>query len=196
MPDPGIGFLPLSGRSPYDEDYFAKYEGYAHTSVGRALNDARLAMLRKHWPSSPGDRATVVDIGIGSGTFVEAAGCCGFDVNPAGLRWLFNAGRYRDPYQDGADVITCWDSLEHIEDPAPLLAKVRHLVLVAIPIFRDLAHVLGSKHLRPDEHCYYFTEPGLEWFMAQHGFRLTDANECESRLGREDIRSYAFRRAA
>lgn len=188
LPVPGIGFLPLSG-SPYDAAYFEKYAGYALTPLGVRLNAARLDMVARHW------RGHATDVGIGCGQFVASRPhTTGFDINPAGVAWLEAAGRFRDPRAGAVDALTFWDSLEHIPDPAPLLANARAWVFVSIPIFRNLPHVLRSKHFRPDEHCWYFTDAGFVAFMAAHGWRLVERNDAESRLGREDIASYAFAR--
>lgn len=190
MQDHGVGYLPVRA-APYDGAYFEKYRGYSETDFGRRLNDARLAFVWRYW------HGPLVDVGIGCGQFVAShPTAAGFDVNPAGIEWLRERGRFLDPYVDPVDVATFWDSLEHIADPAPLLANVRRFVFVSLPIFDDLAHVLRSKHFRPDEHCWYFTAPGFVAFMAAHGFRCLERNRIESELGREDIDSFAFERVA
>ena len=188
--DPGIGYLPLDGAQPYDESYFAKYAGYAETDVGRRLNAARMALVARHWDGP------LVDVGIGCGQFVAARPMTqGYDVNPAGIAWLNERDLWCDPYAQDVRAACFWDSLEHITDPAPLLANVRDKAFVALPIFRDMQHALGSKHFRPDEHCWYFTERGFVAFMDAHGFRLVEVTDDEMRIGREDILSFAFERA-
>lgn len=186
--DCGIGYLPVTA-APYDAAYFEKYRGYAETPVGRLLNRARLTLVWRYW------HGPLIDVGIGCGQFVESYhGARGFDVNPAGIAWLRERGLFADPLAERFDVATFWDSLEHIADPAPILANVRRFVFVALPIFDDLAHVLRSKHYRPDEHCWYFTAPGFVAFMAAHGFECLERNADETRIGREDIQSFAFER--
>lgn len=187
--DPGIGYLRLRGAPPYDESYFEKYRGYAFSEMGRRLNDARLALVARFW------EGPLCDVGIGCGQFVWSRPLTrGYDVNPAGIAWLRDRGLWCDPYETEVRAATFWDSLEHIPDPAPLLANVRDFAFVAIPIFRDLDHVRTSKHFRPDEHAWYFTEPGFVSFMAEHGFRLLDVSDDETRIGREDIMTFAFER--
>ncbi len=192
LPDPGIGYLQVRGF-PYDGDYFDKYAGYAKTELGEALNTARLAMVNR-WARDH----QVVDVGIGSGQFVESRGgaaTLGFDVNPVGVKWLKARGKYRNPaLGDPVDAVTFWDSFEHIADPAEILNNVTSWVFVSIPIFRDVLHVLSSKHFRPDEHCWYFTEAGFIRFMYDHGWDLMERSRMESDLGREDIGTFAFAR--
>lgn len=189
LPEIGVGFYPVTAQ-PYDQAYFDNYAALADTDIGRRLNAARLAMLARHC-----DGGTVVDIGIGAGTFVESRpGTMGYDVNPVGVAWLRERGLYLDPYDTPVDVAVFWDSLEHILNPAPLLAHVRTLVLVSIPIFRDVAHVLSSKHWKPAEHAWYWTHDGFVRVMAELGWRLEETNDYETVIGREDIMSFAFRR--
>jgi hypothetical protein len=187
--DPGFGYLQLAGAQPYDESYFAKYEGYAETEIGRRLNAARLALVARHWDGP------LVDVGIGCGQFVASRPLAlGYDVNPAGIAWLNGRDLWCDPYAQEVRAACFWDSLEHIADPAPLLANIRDIAFVALPIFRDMPHALGSKHFRPDEHAWYFTERGFVAFMDAHGFRLVEVTDDETRIGREDILSFVFRR--
>lgn len=189
-PNPGIGYLPVTGN-PYDEAYFAKYQGYAKTAMGRAINEARLRLVARYWPGE------LLDVGIGCGQFVSSrqAPTYGYDVNATGIRWLQEQELWWDPYDHPVGAACFWDSLEHIANPAAILKQVTRWVFVALPIFNDLAHVLRSKHYRPDEHCWYFTEYGFLEFMRGHGWLPQEVNLHETALGREDIRSYAFFRA-
>ena len=191
MPERGVGYLPVA-ESPYDADYWRKYEGYAATEMGRAITRARGDLLCRWAPN-----ATVCDVGIGCGAFVESMDCRGYDVNPVGVEWLVNSGRWLDPRHTAVDALTFWDALEHIPDPAPMLANAREWVFVSLPI------VPGSgppppdwRHLRRDEHCWYFTRDGLIGFMREHGFRCVEHNTMESLLGREDSHTFVFERCA
>ena len=190
LADAGVGYYPVRYReSTYDRRYFAKYQGYAKTELGRRLTEARVAMVRRHYTGE------LVDIGIGCGQFVEAWPMArGYDVNPIGVSWLRARRRYCSPYDERVTAVTFWDSFEHIPDPAELLANVTRFAFLALPIFTDLAHVLRSKHLRRDEHYLYFTHAGLARYMARLGWRVIEHNRVESELGREDIESFAFAR--
>jgi ubiquinone/menaquinone biosynthesis C-methylase UbiE len=162
--------------------------------VARALNSARVQMLCR-WLRA-GD--VVVDVGIGAGTFIKSAGANvhGYDVNQRGIEWLRERNLYLDPYTRQVDVACFWDALEHIANPTPLLNNVRRVVLVSLPVFRDSSHVRASKHYKPGEHLWYFTDAGIQWFMEYHGFRIVEWNQAEKDCGREDIFSYAFERCA
>lgn len=190
--DLGIGFYPVHGVGQYDAGYFEKYRQYAASRRGQVLTQCRIDFVSRFWKSE------VIDIGIGSGQFVEAYGmhrAKGFDVNPEGVRWLRARGAYADPYAAPCQAATFWDSLEHIADPRRLLANVEKWAFVSLPIFEGKEHALRSKHFRPDEHYWYFTRGGFVWFMQQEGFCLREHATFEIAAGREDIESFAFQRA-
>lgn len=188
----GIGHMPGDGRRIYDAAYFEKYVGYARTPLGSALNAARLDFVARHYSSS----LPLVDIGIGCGQFVESRkNTFGYDVNPSAIRWLIDRGCWWDPWAYRPEAVSMWDSLEHMDDPAGFLARVNRYVFVSLPIFDGPDHVLRSKHFRPDEHLWYFTYLGLVRFMQIQGFHLIDESDMETKLGREDIHTFTFRRA-
>lgn len=190
LPEVGMGRLHVV-EAPYDDAYFAKYETYAATRMGRAITEARVAMVNRRTDGH------VVDVGIGCGAFIErrSGWTWGFDVNPAGVEWLHRNGRWRDPYAAPVDAVTLWDVLEHIPDPTPLLRNVRRWVFVSLPIVpADGPPPLDWKHLRRDEHCWYWTRAGFERWMAGHGFELVEASDVEVQLGRDDVGSFTFRR--
>jgi hypothetical protein len=181
-------------RIEYGDEYFAKYQGYAETELGRQLTSARVELVKRHGCES------VLDVGIGCGAFIEAFGQAqGFDVMPAAVGWLKERGLFRSPYSlvsrfPGA--ITCWDSLEHIEQPDRLLTSVKpgmHL-FVSLPIFKDHDDIRASKHYRPGEHLTYWTDQGLRDFCAREGLALVESSQIESDLGRESIGTYVFKR--
>jgi hypothetical protein len=189
-----MGYYPPSPNFQrlYDERYFEEYERRANTPMGAALTKARLDLVRAHFP---GWRGRLIDIGVGSGQFVRAAGCKGYDINPRAEHWLKYSQRWRDPYKPpGPVAISCWDSLEHIADPDRLVSQVGRWVFVSLPIFKDAEHVLSSKHFKPDEHIWYWTEKGFKNWLDRLGFDCLYHSEIETELGREDIHTFVFRR--
>jgi Methyltransferase domain len=156
---------------------------------------ARCEFVERHY------RGTLIDVGIGSGAFIELRRkfhrtTYGYDINPAGLKWLDERALLVDPYLIPFDAMTLWDVLEHMADFQSLLANVREWVFVSLPIFCDAEHALRSKHFRPDEHFWYFTRDGLVFAMATCGFALEFESNIETALGREDIGTFAFKRKA
>ncbi|MNZ98330.1 hypothetical protein D3C78_1176100 [compost metagenome] len=185
----GRGFHP---RPPmdYSGPYFEKYQQLDATDMGAALTRARVEFVRRHTD------LPVVDIGIGGGRFVLESGGLGYDVNAEAVAWLREIDRHFDIYTLHGEAITCWDSLEHIQSPERLLEQVGEWVFVSMPIYRDQAHCLASKHFKPGEHLHYFTHDGLLMWFEQQGFACVEYNDIESQLGRDGITSYAFRRVA
>jgi hypothetical protein len=182
-----------AGAAPYDGAYFERYARQADTDIGRALMAARCDLVERY------TRDALIDVGIGSGAFIEARQrrkrlTYGWDVNPVALAWLDARGLLLDPHVQPVQAVSLWDTLEHIEDFQSLLGNVIDLVFLSLPIFRDLKHVMRSKHFRPDEHCWYFTQSGLVSVMGMCGFEPVELSNVETRLGREDIGSFVFRR--
>ena len=185
----GIGHGKPAVPQLYDAAYFKKYEHYDRTKLGCNLTDARLAFVRKHY-----FKGSLVDIGIGGGLFVLTANCRGYDINPHARAWLAAQERFVNPSLVAVDAMTFWDSMEHMDYPELLIQNARQWVFVSMPIYRSKEHCLGSKHFRPGEHVWYFTKHGLAVFMLQMGFELVAVADFETRLGREDILTFAFQR--
>ena len=187
-PEIGIGYYPVK-ETPYDAEYFQKYSAYETSDIGIQLNSARLELVRRYVNASE-----VIDIGIGSGMFMNEANCEGFDINPVAIELLKKSGSYVNPYERKSRHATFWDSLEHITEISDIFENITGYAFVSIPIFRSCEHILQSKHFRKDEHCWYFTEKGIEWFMESHGFFLVEHSTIEIDIGREDIHTFVFRR--
>lgn len=184
----GIGYYPVKDMV-YDSAYLEKYQAMARTQMGQNLTLHRTAIVHQH-----SELEDCVDIGVGSGQYMEWAGCMGFDINPEAVKILKKDGTYVNPYEQKIKNATFWDSLEHIPDIAKLLSNVSGFIFVSLPIFENLAHVLRSKHYRPDEHCWYFTKTGFEKFISAHGFDVIQYSNFESILGREDIGTFVCKR--
>lgn len=178
---------------PYDLSYWENYRRLDITSAGKELTRLRMELVGAYF----GSGVVVVDVGIGGGRFVsERPRTMGFDVNPTAVAWLKANRLWLDPYSTANRVpgATFWDSFEHIHDPYALLDKVGEFVFMSLPIFENMEHVLRSKHFKKTEHCWYFTELGLLWFMAGAGFELRHADNREESVGREGIGSFVFQR--
>lgn len=174
---------------PYDKAYWNKYRHYDETPCGDALTQMRRALVAKYWPYA------LLDVGIGGGRFVrERPRTFGYDINPEAIAWLHEHDLFVDPYGKIVPAVSCWDSLEHIGDPRPLLEGISEWLFVSLPIFTDCEDALRSKHFRPDEHFWYFTDAGFVYFMSNFGFKLVEHNEMEQSAGREQIGTFVFRR--
>lgn len=186
-PQRGYGKALTEEIFPYEKDYWEEFRAKQETPVGKILTEVRKALVEGHLKARTG----LVDIGIGGGAFVEAAGCIGFDVNEIAMEWLGPERRWN---YEPIGAMTFWDSLEHVPAPGEYLTKCERLAFISTPIFKDAEHCLHSKHLKMPEHLWYFTEPGLFRYMAEKGFAVIEATNTELSVGREDIGTYVFQR--
>lgn len=184
-----LGYLESNGFD-YGEDYWVNYLNLLKDDIGRRLTEYRAEFTKKNGVTDPN---TVCDVGIGSGQFVGYFGCKGFDVNPCAVDWLVDQEKFADPYKTRFPTLTMWDVLEHIDDPTELLASTDQ-VMTSLPIHRSVHACLASKHLKPNEHIWHFTEQGIVNFMNLFGFKLIDQGDGETMIGRESILSFCFKR--
>ena len=173
----------------YDENYFNKCLGYEGQEIALKINAGRTDLVDRYMPTQP-----VLDIGIGSGEFIRTRpNTWGYDINPKAIRWLRANSKWSEDLRR-FNAFTCWDVLEHV--PAPevyfkRMAAGSH-VFASIPIFNDLRRIRESKHYRPGEHLYYWTQEGFTNWMARYGFKLLEVADFETAAGRESILSFAF----
>lgn len=187
LPELGIGYYPVTAM-PYNKKYFIDYMNLKDTPIGLALNKARTELVNKY------TKDKVLDIGIGNGAFVEGReNTFGYDINPHAVEWLVLAKKFLHPFR-GANSLTFWDSLEHIHNPKMILQGAKEYVFISCPIYDNVEHILGSKHFKKDEHCWYWTVEGLNTFMSAFGFEIQEVNWMESDIGREDIGTFVFKR--
>jgi hypothetical protein len=184
----------MTQKVPYDAAYFDKYVGYEGQDIAVKINAGRVALVNHY----VGAEAPVLDIGIGSGEFIKSRPTTfGYDVNPKAIEWLKANRRWSDGFA-AFDGFTFWDVLEHVEEPAVDYFRRMHsgaFLFTSVPIFRDLSRIRESRHYRPGEHLYYFTENGLIDWLGGYGFDLHEIARFETDAGRDSILSFAFRRA-
>lgn len=182
----------MSVSAAYDETYFNKCASYEGKEIALAINTGRVALVRKHFGDGP-----LLDVGIGSGEFIRERGdlTYGFDVNPKAIAWLKRRGDWSDDFEE-FKAFTFWDVIEHVEEPEAYFRRMSpgSFLFTCLPIFVDLQRIRESKHYRPGEHLYYWTEKGFADWMALHRFRLLETRRFETEAGRDSILSFAFRR--
>lgn len=198
----GCGFVYV-GEDPaaidfaalYDESYytggqdgaFADYVGQARSR--RASARRRLWSLRRIKP-----RGRLLDVGCAAGFFLDeakasyevqgvelSAYASGFARQQFGLDVI--TGTLHNAAFDAArfDLITLWDVIEHVPDPAALLAEVARLlapggrvVLTTGDIGSGYAQTRGAQwHLMtPPWHLYFFSPETLATMAARAGLRV------------------------
>lgn len=193
LPEFGIGYYPVRDTvTVYDQKYFDNYIKYDKTDIG--INMSRVELAR----NVVGPEDIICDVGIGCGAFVREMQpyniTYGTDINPVGVKWLKENNLIHNPVKYPVDVLTFFDSLEHIKDPTELLNSVKKLVIVSCPIYNNVEHLLKSKHFKKTEHVWYHTHSGLITFMSEFGFDFVYSDRSETNFGREDIESFVFKR--
>lgn len=178
------------GVNAAGENYFDHYRAFEGHEIARMLYAGRVALVDKY----VGQDASVLDVGIGSGEFITSRGnTFGCDVNPKAIAWLKQNNKLgRDFGEFGA--FTFWDVLEHVENPDEYFSRMpeRSFLFTSLPIFSDLAKVRESKHYKPGEHLYYWTEQGFVEWMRHYRFRLLERSDFETQAGRDSVLSFAF----
>ena len=178
-----IEFEPIN----YDKAYISYYED---------LNDRtiKLGYQRLGWILGVLGRIpdSVLEIGYGLGTFIEAAQitgvakCCGCDIAdyplPSGVEFL----DWPAAMQQDWDVVAMFDVLEHIPELSFLKNLKSKHVAIAVPYcrWRELGDS-GDEWLRqwrmllPNEHLHHFDRKSLVDLMAHHGYRCDTLNTFE-----------------
>jgi len=187
---------PLAASLLYDSDYYATDNpkgGYANyfldSDVNRRTFRDRIAAIERRY----GRRGRLLDVGCALGDFLLEAKASGWDVEGVeissfaaqrarerGLR--VTAGRLEelDLPEATFDVITLYDSVEHLTDPIATLAAVRRLLvpgglvhLVTPNVGGLQARLLGRHwyHYKPGEHLFYFAPRTLRAALEAAGLR-------------------------
>jgi 2-polyprenyl-3-methyl-5-hydroxy-6-metoxy-1,4-benzoquinol methylase len=206
--------------------YFIDGRGQARESpeisiYRRALGD--LVRLAPSTDASHGEergvhRGRLLDVGSGSGVFLDLARMHGFRVSGVEIssRHVAEARRRFDPdvwqgdflaaphAPSSFEVVTMWDFLEHVADPAAALAWAHRLlvpggVLLVFTIDSDslfnlagdVLHRLAGRRattvlelLYDARHNHYFTRPALSRLLGEQGFRIEAWRADRAHLGR------------
>lgn len=173
----------------YDATYFDKCAGYDGQQIANKINAGRRDLVDRYCGTTP-----VCDVGIGSGEFIRTRpNTFGQDVNPVAIEWLKRNEKWAARI-DRFFGVTFWDVLEHCEDPGVYLDQVPAYLFASVPIFSDLDTIRTSKHYRPGEHLFYWTEDGFVEWLRLYGFAVRTVEQFEIEAGRDSIYSFVFER--
>lgn len=128
----------------------------------------------------PGDVSSVLDVGYGNGSFLDACASVGIktfgtDVSGYPLEgsrhtFLENPWSKRIQYH----VVTFFDSLEHIPDLSFIGRIQARFIMISVPWFHPSLGeewFLRWKHRRPGEHLHHFSEGSVVRFFNSFGYR-------------------------
>jgi len=167
-------------------------ETYLAEQVGREQTFARhLAALERY--TGAGQNRPLLDVGAYVGVFVKVALAAGWQatgVEPS--RWAIQTARQSGlPLIEGTleaealrdqrfDVVTMWDVIEHMPDPAAELASAFQLLnpggvlaVHTMDIASPTARLMGRRWpWLMDMHVHYFSRRSLEKFLQKAGFEI------------------------
>jgi 2-polyprenyl-3-methyl-5-hydroxy-6-metoxy-1,4-benzoquinol methylase len=168
----------------------------------------RIEVLKKHMP--PGKSGKLLDIGCGTGWFLEVARDAGFEIHGQEIgksyaNWtaqyvkcpVYSVPVHEIPDAGTYDVITLFDLIEHITDPVSFIKQCVKLLapggllFILTPNFDSLAISIMREHsslVLPAEHVVYFTRQSITRLMNQCGLQLEYYATCGIDLG--DLRSF------
>jgi 2-polyprenyl-3-methyl-5-hydroxy-6-metoxy-1,4-benzoquinol methylase len=177
----------------YDEDYYGEGDQKFRSGVEvlrRFFAREKARRACRYFPS-PG---TVLDVGCGQGTFLRLMQRKGWkgqgtELSPGSASRAIQAGLSVSVGEIGEnqfppfcfDLITFWQVLEHLRDPAAMLERIRPLlrrggiVAISTPNVESWqARTFRGDwfHLDAPRHLFLFSPRTLETIMTAHGFRL------------------------
>jgi SAM-dependent methyltransferase len=220
LPTPADLGRMYNDRAYHETTYFSgQPDGDRRRHPELEIYDTALAQLAaRKVAAADGTRGNILDVGCGNGSFLKRAAAAGWV--PTGVELshdLATAARENDGFHvleaDFAatdlpaakyDVVTMWDFLEHVVDPAETLEHARRLlafggILVVFTIdssslFNAVGHAayhmtLGGwtkpcELLYDERHCFFFTASTLTALLAREGFRVTGRRTFRAHLSR------------
>ena len=175
-----IDFTPIR----YDKQYISYYEDLSDRTI--KLGYQRLGWVLGMTGEIP---RSVLEIGYGTGTFVEAAkitgvaDCAGYDIArfplPDGVRFV----DWDEALASSWELVAMFDVLEHIPDLGFLDRLQAHWLAIAVPYcrWRELgadgdAWFRAWRMRLPHEHLHHFDPVSLSKLLAHSGFECVTLN--------------------
>lgn len=171
----GTGFRQrdLIARVEYDADYVRSRYAAIDDRV-KQLSGRRLQVLQAFWPWT----GRLLDFGCGTNRFAQLARgggwqAFGYDVVPGGEWPRLTGSQVLGPVD--WDVVTFFDSLEHLPRPASAITSLRpRCVMVSVPECHrpdDPEWFMAWRHRRPGEHLWHWNRHTLDRWFAALGYR-------------------------
>lgn len=196
------GFLwPVPPTEVVDQYYEELSDGYSSGCSWTMEPGHKLALWRRLLSSveKNGGRGPLLDIGCGSGTFLESsrsqgwAELEGIEISPravamararSGAQLWSGSWRDVDLRASHYAVVSIFDVLEHDPDPDGLLTFIRHALRPGGALLLTVPHVSGLS-LRffgeraftviPPEHLAYYSVESIRRLLARSGFEIVSS---------------------
>lgn len=161
----------------YDAAYHNKFLERANTELGKKIYKCRWDLVQRHAHG----KLTLLDFGCASGAFHMSSPngyrTEGYDVNP-------HTGFSDSSVLEHVDILTMWDSIEHLHSPAELLSEIApDWLFLSTPNLESVrGDIRAWKHYRPGEHLYYFDRYSLKEVLDYCGYDIVETNFEEGAL--------------
>jgi len=152
----------------YDANYAKKYDKYINNGLSQLRLGVLLGCLK-------GVTNSILDVGYGNGDFLNFCtriipDCTGYDVSnyplpsPIKMTSTITSQHY--------DVITFFDSLEHMENINIVGDLICDYIFVSVPWCHSSENdwFLSWYHRRPNEHLWHFSKESLISFFSDVGY--------------------------
>jgi hypothetical protein len=195
----GIGFLNTPRKeNMYGRQQWQQAQSFENDALYRALTRHRIGVVAEtiSFRRKP---SNCLDVGIDAGYFMRelkrltSIQCEGMDINPFAIDWLQKNKLMSS--RERYDVVTFWGSLDHIKDPANLLAQYAPgYVVVSLPLYQSKEQAVRSPYYKP-EHYWFFSRLGLMDWMKKQGYSVIKiSNEEHTRFNQMDVSEFVFAR--
>jgi len=205
--DCGCGFLDLSVKRINIDSFYQNYYNETEQACQESgyndyysLKDAlmltfqkRINLINKYLNTSANKRS-LLDIGCGPGFFLKSASSrfdvCGIELSKSASDYANNelslnvinssfATNIFGPEQ--FDVVTLWDTLEHLNDPHDVLNEISRIIKrggllafatgdfqsICAKLFEEKWHLLNVP-----EHLFFYTRKSIELLLKKQGFEI------------------------
>lgn len=191
------GFVYLCPRPAASEMkafYFDEYYGNSSGASGylSAALFPLFRFLRKERVYRYKKAGRILDVGCGDGSFLNLMRRLGWEVlgvetSDSGIKRCaqkkINTRKNIDFPEEYFDVITLWQSLEHIENPLLTFKKIygvlskKGILIISVPNIESMEYLLFQSfwfHLDLPRHMYHFSPETLKELLMKAGFRTLE----------------------
>ena len=176
----------VNKKEQLDLDYYKSYNSYGELS--NYISYLRLGNIIGSIGRVPD---SILDFGYGNGSFLKSCNnvistCYGFDIS--GYQLPEGCERIDDIYSNVFDVITFFDSLEHVDDIEFVKDLQCNYICISVPHCHNYSDEWFDrwKHRRPDEHLWHFNEQSLVTFMRRMGYSLIASSNLEDTIRKSE----------
>lgn len=189
----------------YDHNYCSTYDTEEYRRNSDILQALRIGTIMGAYGEPP---MSIIDFGYGNGAFMKYAkqsipNVYGYDVTGIEVEGCTILEKLT-----GANVITFWDSLEHIQDLSFLENLECEMIAISLPwchaeylenVEEKIKCLENWKHLKPNEHLHHFSAAALVRTLMGFGWEVKTLTAIEDIVrkpvdNKENILTATFKR--